>query len=127
MTTKEQILGFFVLWAGPERNSLRPFRGMMYRGEFVRGREEASEEEGEESVRRQLHGGAKRRRHGGAKRRRHGGAKRRRHEVATRGEKKGAATCDKESEAAGGGTQRASCCTDKGGGEVPEGREAKEG
>lgn len=111
MTTKEQILGFFVLWAGPERNSLRPFRGMMYRGEFVRGREEASEGEGEESVRRQLHGGAKRWRH----------------EVATRGGKKGAATCDKESEAAGGGTQRASCCTDKGGGEVPEGREAKEG
>lgn len=63
MTTKEQILGFFVLWAGPERNSLCPFRGMMYRGEFVRGREEASEGEGEESVRRQLHGGAKRRRH----------------------------------------------------------------
>ena len=45
MTTKEQILGFFVLWAGPERNSLCPFRGMMYRGEFVRGREEASGEE----------------------------------------------------------------------------------
>lgn len=82
MTTKEQILNFFVLWTGPERNSLRPFRGMMYRGEFVRGREEASEEEGEESVRRQLHGGAKRRRHGGAKRRRHEVEKRaRRHAI----------------------------------------------
>lgn len=32
MTTKEQILGFFVSWAAPERNSLRPFRGMTYRG-----------------------------------------------------------------------------------------------
>ena len=63
MTTKEQILNFFVSWEGPERNSLRPFRGMTYRGVFVRGRREAPEGEREESVRRQPRGGAKRRRH----------------------------------------------------------------
>lgn len=67
MTTKEQILNFFVSWEGPERNSLRPFRGMTYREEFVRGRGDAPEGEGEESVRRQLHGGAKRRQKTAAK------------------------------------------------------------
>lgn len=88
MTTKEQILGFFVLWTAPERNSLRPFRGMTYRGEFVRGRGEAPEEEGEESVRRQPRGGAKRRRHGGAKRRRQEAARRGRRAARTREEVK---------------------------------------
>ena len=115
MTTKEQILGFFVLWAGPERNSLRPFRGMTYRGVFVRGRGDAPRKRGKKAS------------GGNRAEAQNDGDTRGRHEVATRGGKKGAATCDKESEAAGGGTQRASCCTDKGGGEVPEGREAKEG
>ena len=49
MTTKEQILGFFVLWAGPERNSLRPFRGMTYRGVFVRGRGDAPRKRGKKA------------------------------------------------------------------------------
>ncbi len=49
MTTKEQILGFFVLWAGPERNSLRPFRGMTYRGVFVRGRGDVPRKRGKKA------------------------------------------------------------------------------
>lgn len=61
---------------------------MTYRGEFVRRRGEASEGEGEESVRRQLHGGAKRRRHGGAKRRRQEAARRGRRAARTREEVK---------------------------------------
>ncbi len=123
MTTKEQILGFFVLWAGPERNSLRPFRGMTYRGVFVRGRGDAPRKRGKKAS----GGNRAEAQNDGGTEAQNDGDTRWRHEVATRGGKKGAATCDKESEAAGGGTQRASCCTDKGGGEVPEGREAKEG
>lgn len=49
MTTKEQILNFFVLWTGPERNSLRPFRGMTYRGVFVRGRGDAPRKRGKKA------------------------------------------------------------------------------
>ena len=81
MTTKEQILGFFVLWTGPERNSLRPFRGMTYRGVFVRGRGDAPRKRGKKAS----GGNRAEAQNDGGTEAQNDGDTRWRHEVATRG------------------------------------------
>ena len=90
MTTKEQILGFFVLWAGPERNSLRPFRGMTYRGVFVRGRGDAPRKRGKKAsggnrAEAQNDGDTRWRHEVGKRARRHAIRRARRQEAARRG------------------------------------------